>query len=124
MRCPAVGARRRLGPRRIFRGMAMADGDVRGFVRGDMTGVRAAFEQNFTDGAEVGACFCATVDGETVADLLGGYADAARTRVWQRDTIVNVYSTTKTMAAPTAPLIADRRPLDCAAPAARYWPQL
>jgi len=62
--------------------MAMADGDVRGFVRGDMAGVRAAFEKNFTDGAEVGACFCATVDGETVADLLGGYADAARTRVW------------------------------------------
>ena len=79
----------------------MADGDVRGFVRGDMAGGRAAFEKNFTDGAEVGACFCATVDGETVADLVGGYADAARTRVWERDTIVNVYSTTKTMAART-----------------------
>jgi CubicO group peptidase (beta-lactamase class C family) len=103
--------------------MAMADGDVRGFVRGDMAGVRAAFEKNFTDGAEVGACFCATVDGETVADLLGGYADAARTRVWERDTIVNVYSTTKTMAALTALLVADRGELDFDAPVARYWPQ-
>ncbi len=101
----------------------MADGDVRGFVRGDMAGVRAAFEQNFTDGTELGACFCATVDGETVADLVGGYADAARTRVWERDTIVNVYSTTKTMAALTALMIADRGELDFDAPVARYWPQ-
>jgi CubicO group peptidase (beta-lactamase class C family) len=88
-----------------------------------MAGVRAAFEQNFTDCAEVGACFCATVDGETVADLWGGYADAARARVWERDTIVNVYSTTKTVAALTALLIADRGELDFDAPVARYWPQ-
>jgi CubicO group peptidase (beta-lactamase class C family) len=103
--------------------MAMADGDVQGFVPGDMAGVRAAFEKNFTEGAEVGACFCATVDGETVADLFGGYADAARTRVWERDTIVNVYSVTKTMAALTALLIADRGELDFDAPVARYWPE-
>jgi CubicO group peptidase (beta-lactamase class C family) len=101
----------------------MARGDVQGSVREDMAGVRAAFEKNFTDGAEVGACFCATLDGETVADLWGGYADAARTRVWERDTIVNVYSTTKTMAALTALLIADRGELDFDAPVARYWPQ-
>lgn len=103
--------------------MALADVDVRGFARADMAGVRAAFEQNFTDGAEVGACFCATVGGQTVADLWGGYADAARTRVWQRDTIVNVYSITKTMAALTALLVADRGELDFDAPVARYWPQ-
>jgi CubicO group peptidase (beta-lactamase class C family) len=103
--------------------MAMADGDVRGFVRKDMAGVRTEFEKNFTDGAELGACFCATVDGETVADLWGGYADPARTRTWERDTIVNVYSTTKTMAALTALLIADRGELDFDAPVARYWPQ-
>jgi hypothetical protein len=34
----------------------VADGDVRGIVRGDMDGVRAAFEKNFTDGVEVGRC--------------------------------------------------------------------
>jgi CubicO group peptidase (beta-lactamase class C family) len=103
--------------------MAMTDGDVRGFVRGDMAGARTEFERNFTDGEEVGACFCATVDGETVADLWGGYADAARSRVWAPDTIVNVYSTTKTLSALTALLIADRGELDFAAPVARYWPE-
>ncbi|MEV4345799.1 serine hydrolase domain-containing protein [Actinoplanes sp. NPDC049596] len=87
-----------------------------------MTGVRDAFERNLIDG-EVGACFCATVDGEAIVDLYGGYADAARTRPWERDTIVNVYSTTKTMAALTALLVADRGELDFGAPVARYWPE-
>src|SRR5262249_58957637 len=53
----------------------------------------------------------------------GGYADPGKTRAWERDTIVNVYSTTKTMTALTALLVADRGGLDFDAPVARYWPE-
>ncbi|OHC99734.1 MAG: serine hydrolase [Sphingopyxis sp. RIFCSPHIGHO2_01_FULL_65_24] len=74
-------------------------------------------------GSDVGLSFCATIEGETVVDLWGGHADAAKTRPWQADTIVNVYSTTKTMTALTALLLADRGDLDFAAPVARYWPE-
>ncbi|MGX6606503.1 serine hydrolase domain-containing protein [Micromonosporaceae bacterium Da 78-11] len=101
----------------------MADARVRGFARAEMADARAAFETNFAEGAELGASFCATVDGETVVDLWGGYADAARTRPWESETVVNVYSITKTMAALTALLVADRGELDFDAPVARYWPQ-
>ena len=58
--------------------------------------VRRAFEDNFTQGREVGASFAATLRGETVVDLWGGYADGAKTRPWERDTIVNVFSTNHT----------------------------
>jgi CubicO group peptidase (beta-lactamase class C family) len=85
--------------------------------------VRAAFESNFAGGADIGASFCATVEGETVVDLWGGHADAAGTRPWEKDTIVNVYSTTKTMTALTALLLADHGVLDFDAPVARYWPE-
>ena len=78
---------------------------------------------NFDSGADIGASFCATVEGETVVDLWGGFADEARTQPWLKDTIVNVYSTTKTMTALTALLIADRGELDFDAPVARYWPE-
>ena len=101
----------------------MADGSVQGFVHDRFAPVREQFEANLASGADVGASFCATVEGETVVDLWGGYADAARTRPWERDTIVNVYSTTKTMTALTALLLADRGELDFAAPVARYWPE-
>lgn len=101
----------------------MADGSVQGFVRDGFETVRTVFEENLNNGADIGASFCATKDGETVVDLWGGYADAARTQAWQKDTIVNVYSTTKTMTALTALLLADRGELDFDAPVARYWPE-
>ncbi len=96
---------------------------VQGFARDRNAGVRATFESNLASGADVGASFCATINGETVVDLWGGFADAARTRPWVKDTIVNVYSTTKTMTALTALLIADHGELDFGAPVARYWPE-
>jgi len=101
----------------------MADGAAQGFTRDRFAPVRAAFEANLASGADVGASFCATLEGETVVDLWGGFADAAKTRPWERDTIVNVYSTTKTMTALCALLLADRGELDFAAPVARYWPE-
>ena len=86
-------------------------------------GVREAFAASFAAGREVGASFAATVDGELVVDLWGGAADAARTRPWRRDTIVNVFSTTKAMMALSALVLADRGELDVGAPVARYWPE-
>jgi CubicO group peptidase (beta-lactamase class C family) len=85
--------------------------------------VRDAFAASFAGGREVGASFAATVDGRMVVDLWGGHADAARTRPWERDTIVNVFSTTKAMTALCAHLLADRGLLDVDAPVARYWPE-
>jgi CubicO group peptidase (beta-lactamase class C family) len=101
----------------------MADGSVQGFTEDRYAPVRAAFEANLASGADLGASFCATVEGEVVVDLWGGFADAARTRPWERDTIVNVYSTTKTMTALCALILADRGALDFDAPVARYWPE-
>ncbi len=63
------------------------------------------------------------VGDETVVDLWGGSADAAGTRPWVEGTIVNVYSTTKTMTALTALLLADRGLIDFDAPVAKYWPE-
>jgi CubicO group peptidase (beta-lactamase class C family) len=85
--------------------------------------VRAAFAANVETGREVGASFAATLDGELVVDLWGGHADAARTRPWQRDTIVNVFSTTKAMTALSMHLLVERGLLDLDAPVARYWPE-
>ena len=85
--------------------------------------VGVVFEEGLAGGAEVGASVCVTVDGQTVLDLWGGYADAARTRPWQQDTILNVYSCTKTMTALTALLVADRGEIDVTAPVSRYWPE-
>jgi CubicO group peptidase (beta-lactamase class C family) len=84
--------------------------------------VREAFARNFEEGLDVGASVAVSVEGETVVDLWGGDADEAG-RPWEQDTIVNVYSTTKTMTALCALVLAGRGELDFHAPVARYWPE-
>ena len=97
--------------------------DVQGFVHPKFEAVRGAFAAAFARGDDLGASFAATIDGEPVIDLWGGWADAEQTRPWEQDTIVNVYSTTKTMTALTALYLADKGALDFAAPVAKYWPE-
>jgi CubicO group peptidase (beta-lactamase class C family) len=101
----------------------MADGSVQGITGDRFAAARTQFEDNLASGGDIGASFCATLEGETVVDLWGGFADAAKTRPWEKDTIVNVYSTTKTMTALCALILADRGELDFDAPVAKYWPQ-
>ncbi|MBV9420827.1 MAG: beta-lactamase family protein [Alphaproteobacteria bacterium] len=97
--------------------------DVQGFVFDGFEEVRKVFAGHLDSGQDIGASFCATRNGETVVDIWGGYADAARTKPWVKDTIINVYSTTKTMTALTALLLADRGLIDFKAPVAKYWPE-
>mgnify|MGYP000976904067 CR=1 FL=1 len=96
---------------------------VQGFAQDRFAGVKEVLAANLASGADIGASFCATINGETVVDIWGGHADPEKTRPWERDTIINVYSTTKTMAALTALLLADRGVIDLHAPVARYWPE-
>ena len=84
--------------------------------------VREAFAANFDAGLELGASVAVTVDGRPVVDLWAGDADTAG-HPWQPDTIVNVYSTTKTMAGLCMLMLADRGEIDFDAPVARYWPE-
>jgi CubicO group peptidase (beta-lactamase class C family) len=85
--------------------------------------VRKAFAENFERRGEIGAAVAVTVGGRPMVDLWGGHADAAHTRPWQRDTIVNVWSTTKGLCALCAHRLADQGKLDFEAPVANYWPE-
>jgi CubicO group peptidase (beta-lactamase class C family) len=97
--------------------------DIHGTCAARFDAVREAFAANFDAGREVGASFAATLDGEPVVDLWAGDADHAGTRRWERDTIVNVFSTTKAMTATCAHMLVDRGLLDVDAPVVRYWPE-
>ena len=97
--------------------------EVHGFCDERFAPVREVFERNFEEQGEVGATFAATVEGEFVVDLWAGHADLARTRAWEEDTIVNVYSTTKTMSFLCGLLLADRGRLDFHAKVTDYWPE-
>ena len=85
--------------------------------------VREIFENNFVNGSDVGASVALMLDGELVIDLWGGWKDVEKTQLWQEDTIVPVFSTSKTMAALCALILVERGLLDPFAPVAKYWPE-
>lgn len=85
--------------------------------------LRDAFARNWSDHGEVGASLCVVERGRIVVDLWAGWTDESRSRPWRRDTIANVYSTTKGIAAVAAAMLADRGALDVQRPAAHYWPE-
>jgi len=85
--------------------------------------VKDAFAENFEQRGEVGAAAAVVLDGKPVVDLWAGHADREKTRPWTRDTLVNVYSTTKGVTAICAHRLADKGLLDIDAPVARYWPE-
>ena len=58
-----------------------------------------------------------------MVDLWGGHADGARTRPWERDTLVNVWSTTKGVMALCVARLNDQGLLANDRPVADYWPE-
>ena len=85
--------------------------------------LKTAFETNFKEHGEIGASLCIYQHGEKVVDLWGGHADTARTRPWEKDTLVNVWSTTKGMMALCVARLADQGKLEMGRAVADYWPE-
>jgi CubicO group peptidase (beta-lactamase class C family) len=102
----------------------MSEFPVHGFTAPGFERVREVFERNFTDDIEVGASFCAVLDGRTVVDLWGGWQDRACSRAWAEDTLVNVYSTTKGVASIAFATLVDDGLIAYDAPVRDYWPEL
>src|ERR1700753_4221931 len=85
--------------------------------------VADAFRANFAAGDEVGAAVAVYRDGVKVVDLWGGYRNGITKEPWQRDTRVNMFSTTKGVASLAVTLAASRGLIDYDARVADYWPE-
>jgi CubicO group peptidase (beta-lactamase class C family) len=96
--------------------------DVQGTCDTRFAPVRERLVASFDEGNERGAAVYVTLDGRPVVDLWAGERNDAGDP-WERDTIVNVYSTTKTMAATVMLMLVDQGHIDLEAPVAEYWPE-
>ena len=97
--------------------------EIHGTYEDRFGAVADALSASIDSGKDVGASVAVMHDGELVVDIWGGWADEAKTAPWERDTITNVWSTTKTMTFLVSLMLADRGELDFDAPVARYWPE-
>jgi CubicO group peptidase (beta-lactamase class C family) len=99
------------------------EAEILGICDDRFAAVRDLLAASLARGTDVGASVAVTLDGEPVVDIWGGWVDEARTRPWERDSITNVWSTTKTMTALCALMLVDEGHIDLEAPVDRYWPE-
>jgi CubicO group peptidase (beta-lactamase class C family) len=85
--------------------------------------VQRAIDDAVARGAEVGVQVAAYLEGMQVVDAWGGVADPATGRKVDGETLFNVYSVTKAVAATALHIQADRGLIDYNAPVAKYWPE-
>jgi CubicO group peptidase (beta-lactamase class C family) len=97
--------------------------EIHGTCDDQFTPVREAFSHNLDTGQDIGASVAVFVDGEPVVDLWGGHFDGTYTRPFERDTIMQGCSSTKTVTALCALVLADRGEIDLDVPVAKYWPE-
>ncbi len=100
--------------------------EISGQVASGFEGVSEAYEQNFHRDdiyQELGSSLCVYHRGECVVDIWGGYQDREKTRPWEADTTICVYSTTKALAAVCAAVLVDRGEMNYADPVSRFWPE-
>ncbi len=81
------------------------------------------FTQILEEPEQRGAALCVQIAGETVLDVWGGVIDRHAEQLWQRDTLVNIFSSGKPVAAVVLlQLVAEGR-LQLDTPLAEYWPE-
>ena len=99
---------------------------IGGMVASGFEPVRDAFAANFERPPayrEIGASLAVYRRGECVVDLWGGHVDREGRRPWQPDTLVNLWSTTKGIAAIGIALLVDRGALRYEDKVADHWPE-
>ncbi|KAJ5618963.1 beta-lactamase [Penicillium lagena] len=96
---------------------------VHGYCDPAFNSVRDLLQQRIAEGNERGASLCVNIGGKNVLDIWGGYADASRTKPWEKDTLVAVWSSTKVVTGLAAQILVNRGLLDVNEKVATYWPE-
>ncbi len=85
--------------------------------------VKETFEKLYREDREIGSCFAVYKDGNPLVDLWGGFQDKDKTKPWQKDNLVTVYSTTKGVAAFCIALAMEKGLLKYEEKVSTYWPE-
>ena len=85
--------------------------------------VKETFKKLYQEDREIGSCFAVYKDGNPLVDLWGGFQDKNKTKPWQKDNLVTVYSTTKGVAAFCIALAMEKGLLNYEEKVSTYWPE-
>ncbi|WP_314407716.1 serine hydrolase domain-containing protein [Pseudomonas kuykendallii] len=96
---------------------------IQGYYDLQFEAVKDAFVELFDNPQERGAALCIQIGGETLLDIWAGTADKDGAEAWHSDTILNLFSCTKTLTAVAALQLVGEGKLELDRPVAYYWPE-
>ena len=96
---------------------------INGYCEDNFIEARNIFEKSISSGFELGGSIAVEVQGEKVIDLWGGHLDHSKSKAWEENTLVNVFSTTKGIAAICLLQLIEKGLLDIEKPVCEYWPE-
>ena len=97
--------------------------EIQGECDPQFSKVKETFEKLYREDREIGSCFAVYKDGNPLVDLWGGFQDKDKTKPWQKDNLVTVYSTTKGVAAFCIALAMEKGLLKYEEKVSTYWPE-
>ncbi|KAE8364799.1 beta-lactamase/transpeptidase-like protein [Aspergillus caelatus] len=97
---------------------------VQGHCDARFSKLRDLMQEFIASGQDIGASLCININGgDNVVDIWGGYANVSTKKPWEKDTIVNVFSTTKLVTNLAALMLISRGVLAPEDKVARHWPE-
>ena len=96
---------------------------IKGYCDPQFQKVYDAFANAIESGFETGAALSIEHKGEITVNLWGGHQDANKTKTWQENTLVNVFSVTKAVTATCVSRLIDQDQLDPNKKVDHYWPE-
>ena len=96
---------------------------ISGYCEDNFIEARDIFEKSISSGFELGGSIAVEVQGKKVIDLWGGHLDHSQSKAWEENTLVNVFSTTKGIAAICLLQLIEKGLLDIEKPVCEYWPE-
>ncbi|MBV1921082.1 MAG: beta-lactamase family protein [Pseudomonadales bacterium] len=103
--------------------VALSNLPMGGFCDAQFLRVQQQFEKNMNSGSELGSAVSIVQHGKLVVDLWAGYSDKKATIPWEKDSIVNVFSSTKGVAALCIQHALDAGLLDLEKKVTYFWPE-
>ena len=96
---------------------------VEGYCDPSFFEVKDIFQESFDSNFEFGAAVAIELEGEMIIDLWGGRISKHSKERWKKDTIVNVFSSTKGMVAICFLQLLEQGLVDLDEPVSKYWPE-
>ena len=101
----------------------MSEVNISGYCDPKFIEVEKVFRKSITSDFELGASFSVELENQTIIDLWGGFCDENKTRRWERDTIVNVFSVSKAITAICLGRLIERGLININLAVRDYWPE-